>query len=321
MLISIIIPCFNEEDVLIETNNRLFSVMNEIPSHSFELIYVDDGSNDTTQEILCKLQMLHKCVKVICLSRNYGHQIASTAGLENSSGDAVVLIDADLQDPPEVIVAMVEEWQNGWEVVYGTRVNREGETGFKLWTAKMFYKMMNRLSDVKIPLDTGDFRLMDRKVVDAVLQMPERDRFIRGMVSWVGFKQTSVTYQRKARVAGTSKYPVHKMIHFAVDGILSFSRAPLKLATWLGFLTSGLAILGIAYALTLRIFTNIWVTGWTLLFIAILFFGGVQLISLGFIGEYIGRIYGEVKKRPLYIVEKKIGFGEVINQFPQVGDR
>jgi len=319
LLLSIVIPCFNEEEVLNETNKRLDSVLEELSQFKYEFVYVDDGSIDSTPEILHKLQTTYDYVRVIRLSRNYGHQIATTAGLEYSSGSAVVLIDADLQDPPEVIVEMVEKWEEGWDVVYGTRVDREGETGFKLWTAKMFYKLMNQLSDVKIPLDTGDFRLMDRKVVDALLNMPERDRFIRGMVSWVGFKQTSVSYHRMPRTAGTSKYPLHKMIHFAVDGILSFSRAPLKLATLLGFITSGLAILGITYALILRVFTNIWVTGWTLLFITVLFIGGVQLISLGLIGEYIGRIYGEVKKRPLYLVEQKLGFRESINKFPKVG--
>jgi dolichol-phosphate mannosyltransferase len=228
--------------------------------------------------------------------------------VEHAGGDAVVIIDADLQDPPEVIVEMVAKWREGYHVAYGVRIDRPGETAFKLWTAKAFYRLIDRVSDTRIPLDTGDFRLMDRRVVDALASMPERDRFVRGLVSWVGFRQVAVPYQRAPRLAGESKYPLYKMLRFALDGITSFSVAPLKLATWLGFTVSALALLGIVYALVLRLFTSIWVTGWTALFIVVLFMGGVQLISLGIIGEYIGRIYGEVKRRPLYIVGERLGF-------------
>src|SRR5258708_4583013 len=248
------------------------------------------------------------CGRVICLARNLGHQTAVTAGLEHAAGDCVVIIDADLQDPPEVIAEMVARWRDGYEVVYGVRENRDGETRFKLWTAKAFYRLMNRMSKVKIPLDVGDFRLIDRKVVDALLAMPERDRFLRGMVSWVGFKQIAVFYRRDSRLAGESKYPLLKMIEFAADGILSFSFAPLRLATWTGFAAIGVALAGVIWAVLLRLFTTDWVRGWSSLFVAILFMGGVQLIFLGIIGEYIGRIYGEVKQRPLYFVSERLGF-------------
>ena len=306
--LSVVIPCYNEEEVVRETHRRTVAVLERIGDLSFELIYVDDGSRDGTAEILREIQNTDGRVRAVLLSRNFGHQIAITAGMAHASGDAVVLIDADLQDPPEVIPEMVARWREGCEVAYGTRTDRAGETAFKLWTAKTFYRLINRLSDVQIPVDTGDFRLMDRKVVDALLAMPERDRFTRGMVSWVGFRQVAVPYQRAPRLAGTTKYPILKMLHFAADGIVSFSLLPLKLATWTGFAASGVALAGIVYALVMRLFTSIWVSGWTALFIAVLFIGGVQLISLGIIGEYIGRIYGESKARPLYLVRERLGF-------------
>ena len=260
-------------------------------------------------------------IRVIALSRNFGHQIAVTAGLEHSSGDAVVVIDADLQDPPEIILEMLERWRQGADVAYGVRSEREGETAFKLWTAKAFYRFMNRLSDVAIPVDTGDFRLMDREVVNALLAMPERDRFVRGMVAWVGFRQDPVYYRRAARLAGETKYPLKKMLRFAMDGIVSFSLLPLRLAVYMGLTTSGLALLGVLYALALRLFTELWVPGWTLLFIAMLFLGGVQLSFLGVIGEYIGRIYGEVKHRPLYLVKERLGFEAVTGRRSRLGNR
>lgn len=306
--LSVVIPCYNEEEVVRETHRRTVAVLERIGDLSFELIYVDDGSRDGTAEILREIQNTDGRVRAVLLSRNFGHQIAITAGMAHASGDAVALIDADLQDPPEVIPEMVARWREGCEVAYGTRTDRAGETAFKLWTAKTFYRLINRLSDVQIPVDTGDFRLMDRKVVDALLAMPERDRFTRGMVSWVGFRQVAVPYQRAPRLAGTTKYPILKMLHFAADGIVSFSLLPLKLATWTGFAASGVALAGIVYALVMRLFTSIWVSGWTALFIAVLFIGGVQLISLGIIGEYIGRIYGESKARPLYLVRERLGF-------------
>lgn len=310
MRLSVVIPCYNEEAVIQETHRRLMSALGEASDAELEVVYVDDGSRDGTAALLAEIQSGDPRVRVVFLSRNFGHQIALTAGLEHASGDAVAVIDADLQDPPEVILEMLALWRQGYEVIYGRRTVREGETGFKRWSAALFYRLLNRLSDVPIPLDTGDFRLMDRKVVAALLQMPERDRFIRGMVSWVGFRQIALPYRRAPRFAGETKYPLVKMLRFALDGISSFSVRPLKLATWMGFLASGVALAGIIYALFLRLFTSNWVTGWTLLFIAVMFLGGVQLISLGIVGEYVGRIYGEVKRRPLYLVRERRGFGD-----------
>ncbi len=247
-------------------------------------------------------------MRVLALSRNFGHQIAVTAGLQAAVGEAVVVIDADLQDPPDVILDLLDRWWRGADVAYGVRTAREGETAFKRWTAHAFYRLIDRIADISIPLDTGDFRLMDRKVVDAFLTMPERDRFVRGMVAWTGFRQEPVPYRQAARAAGETKWPLRKMVRFAIDGILSFSLVPLRLATWCGFLASGLALSGIVYALVVRVFTDVWVSGWTSLLIALLFLGGVQLVVLGIFGEYLGRIYGEVKRRPLYLVKERLGF-------------
>jgi dolichol-phosphate mannosyltransferase len=298
-LISVVVPCFNEAPVIGETYRRLVQALEAIPHVDFELLFVDDGSHDGTLTQLHHLQASDSRVRIVALSRNFGHQMAVTAGLEHAGGDAVVLIDADLQDPPDVIEKMVARWRDGVEVAYGVRGEREGESGFKVWTASAFYRWINRVSDVAIPLDTGDFRLMDRKVVDALLEMPERDRFVRGMVAWLGFRQEPVTYRRAARFAGTTKYPLAKMIRFAADGILSFSLVPLRLAIWMGFTAAGLALLGIVYALVLRLWTSIWVPGWSLLFIGFSFIGGVQLVFLGIIGEYVGR---------LYVVRERAGF-------------
>lgn len=313
-LLSIVVPCFNEAEVLWETHGRLIHTLTQLDDLDFEIIYVDDGSRDATPDVLREIQALDPRARTLRFSRNFGHQTAVTAGLEHASGDAVVLIDADLQDPPDVIAEMVARWREGYHVAYGVRTDREGETRFKLASAKAFYRLLNRLSETEIPLDTGDFRLMDRTVVDALRAMPERDRFLRGMVAWAGFRQTSVPYRRAARFAGESKYPFLKMVRFALDGLTSFSRAPLRLATWMGFLVSGIALAAIVYALVLRLFTNNWVTGWTALFIAVLFIGGAQLLSLGVIGEYVGRIYGEAKRRPLYLIEEAHGFEQAFDR-------
>lgn len=307
MLLSVVVPCRNEERVLRQTHQRLSTVLRNL-GIAFEIIYVDDGSTDLTFDLQSEIQAADERVRVLQLSRNFGHQIAITAGLEHALGDVVVLIDADLQDPPEVIPVMVEQWRNGFDVAYGQRTERDGETRFKLWTAKVFYRLINKLSAVPIAEDAGDFRLMDRKVVDALLQMPERDRFLRGMVNWLGFRQIAVPYRRAPRQAGETKYPLLKMLRFAMDGIASFSVLPLKIATWLGFSASALAMVLILYALYARWFAHGLVTGWTSLFIAVLFMGGVQLICLGIIGEYMGRIYGEAKHRPLYFVQQSLGF-------------
>jgi dolichol-phosphate mannosyltransferase len=307
--LSVVVPCCNEEQVLPATNRRLHAVLEELRV-DYEIVYVDDGSTDSTLYLLREFQAYDNRVRVVRLSRNFGHQVAITAGLEHASGDAVVIIDADLQDPPEVIEAFLEQWRKGYDVVFGTRTHREGETAFKLWTARAFYRLINGLSDTAISLDAGDFRLMDRKVVDALLAMPERDRFVRGMVSWMGFSQAAVPYRRAARAAGQTKYPITKMLKFAADGIVSFSVVPLRMATWVGFASSVAAIAGVFIVLLERFFVTGVVKGWSSSLIAVLFIGGVQLICLGIIGEYVGRIYGEAKRRPLYLVEERIGFEE-----------
>jgi polyisoprenyl-phosphate glycosyltransferase len=331
MHLSVVVPCKNEEEGLREAHRRLVATLESAgtaqcpapdlgpqpvsepkpgtqSAFNFEIIYVDDGSTDATASILRELRAADRRVRVVRLSRNFGHQIAITAGLEHASGDAVVIIDADLQDPPELIGDFLVRWRGGYDVVYGVRTDRPGETAFKRWTAKAFYRLINRLSDTRIPLDTGDFRLMDRAAVDALLSMPERDRFVRGMVSWLGFSQVAVPYVRASRYAGNTNYPLFKMLRLAMDGILSFSISPLRLATWTGFAASALAILGIVYALVEHFFGTGLVKGWTSSFIAVLFIGGVQLICLGIIGEYVGRIYGESKRRPLYFVRERLGF-------------
>jgi glycosyltransferase involved in cell wall biosynthesis len=319
--VSVVIPCYNEEGTLRETHRRVRQAFSRVGAYELEIVYVDDGSADGTPGLLRELQADDPHVRVVYLARNFGHQFAVTAGLAHARGDAVAIMDADLQDPPEVIGEMLERWREGFEVVYGVRVDREGETRFKLWTASLFYRIINRLSDTDIPLDTGDFRLLDRKVVDAIARMPERDRFLRGMVSWAGYRQVGVPYRRAARFAGETKYPLVKMVRFALDGIISFSVKPLRLSTVLGFLSAGLALVAIVYALGMRLFSRNWVTGWTALIIAILFLGGIQLISLGIIGEYVGRLYGEAKRRPLYLVRETLGFGREALSIARLDER
>ena len=306
--LSVVVPCFDEEAIIAQTHQRLRTVLAGLANIDWEIIYVDDGSRDRTLTLLREIQATDDFVRVLSLSRNFGHQIAASAGLEAASGDAVVLIDADLQDPPELLPDMLQRWRDGVDVVYGVRAARAGESRFKRLSASLFYRLINRLSSTPIPIDTGDFRLIDRRVVNAVLAMPERDRCLRGMVAWAGFHQEPIRYHREARSAGESKYPLRRMLRFAADGLLSFSLVPLRLAVYLGLLASVLALAGIAYALVLRMFTSIWVPGWTLLFIAVLFLGGVQLLFLGIIGEYLGRIYWEVKRRPLYLTKERLGF-------------
>jgi len=312
--ISLVVPCYNEAEVIAETVRQLARVCDSAPDCSFEWIFVDDGSRDDTRTRLRALAKAEPRIRIIGFSRNFGHQIAVTAGIDAARGDAVVLIDADLQDPPGVILEMIARWREGYEVVYGTRIERAGETAFKRATARAFYRLLNQLSDVPIPLDTGDFRLMDRKVVDALKAMPERDRFVRGMVSWVGFRQVALPYARAERFAGQSKYPLAKMLAFAVDVIISFSSKPLRMAISVGLAAAVLALGGIIYAVAMRLLTSMWVPGWTALIIAVLFIGGVQLICLGILGEYVGRIYGEIKRRPLYIVEEYAGFDGGLGQ-------
>lgn len=309
-LISVILPCLDEEAVLPETLARLDRMAAGQPDCRFEFIFVDDGSRDRTPAILRAAAAGDPRVRLLRFARNFGQQIAVSAGIEVSRGDAVVLMDADLQDPPEVVGQMIALWRQGYDVVYGTRSARPADSRLKRGTARLFYAVINRLSEVPIPRDTGDFRLMSRPVVDVLRQMPERHRFIRGMVSWAGFRQTGLHYTRPERFAGATKYPLRKMLGFAADGILSFSIRPLQLSIAFGLMAAGLALLGIAYALFMRIFTSIWIEGWTALMLAVLFMGGVQLLCLGILGEYVGRIYNEVRRRPLYVVAERAGFDE-----------
>src|SRR4051794_20337903 len=314
--VSVVIPCFNEEGNLRETHRRVTEAVSQA-GIQYEVVYVDDGSHDMTPELLRQLQAEDEHVRVVYFSRNFGHQFAVSAGLAHASGGATVIMDADLQDPPEVMLDMIRLWEDGYDVVYGVRTDREGETRFKLLTARLFYRLIRWLSETEIPLDTGDFRLLDRKVVDAIVAMPERDRFLRGMVSWAGFRQVGLPYRRAPRFAGETKYPLGKMVRFAFDGIVSFSVKPLRLSTLMGFIFAGLALLAILYALGMRLFTQRWVTGWTALIIAILFLGGAQLISLGIIGEYVGRLDGEAKHRPLYLARETPGTGSPVQGYPR----
>jgi len=306
-ILSVIVPCFNEEEVIRHTHARLSAALLAI-TPSFEIIYVDDGSRDRTAVLLAGIQADDDRVRVLRLSRNFGHQIAVSAGLDYATGQAVVLIDADLQDPPEVIADMVAKWREGYHVVYGQRAERAGETRFKLATARAFYRLINRLSEVPIPLDTGDFRLMDRAVVDALGRMREKHRLLRAMTSWVGFRQAAVPYSRAERFAGESKYPLRKMLALALDGIVSFSAVPLKLVTTAGLTFSALSVIGILYAIAQRLLTDNWVPGWTLIFITLMLIGGLQFIFLGIMGEYVGRIYSEAKDRPLFLIMEELGF-------------
>jgi dolichol-phosphate mannosyltransferase len=296
---------YNEEQVIEATYKRLTAVL-EALGEPYELVFVNDGSRDRTAEIVRKLCRSDKRIKWIDLSRNFGHQIAVTAGMDYASGRAVVLIDADLQDPPEIIPEMVKRWREGYDVVYGKRVARKGETWFKKVTAKLFYRFLRSMTSVHIPVDTGDFRLMDRKVVDVMKEMRERSRFVRGLVSWAGFRQTAVEYVRQERYAGETKYPLSKMLRLSADAITSFSTKPLKLAGILGFFLSGGGFIYLMAVLYQRLFTETTVPGWTSLIVISLFFHGITLILLGILGEYIGRIYEEAKGRPLYVVAETI---------------
>ncbi len=299
---SIVAPVFNEEETLPHFYRRVVEVMEGI-GDSFELVLINDGSRDGSFRTMQELHTRDPRVRVIDFSRNFGHQVAISAGLDHARGNAVIIIDSDLQDPPEVIPQLVARWKDGAEVVYAQRSMRKGETKFKLLTAATFYRLMARITSVNIPRDTGDFRLLDRRVVDALVKMREHHRFMRGLSAWVGFRQEAVFYERQERYAGTTKYPLRKMIHFSLDAITSFSHLPLELATSLGFLLAGISLLGIVIAIILRIFTGA-IVGQASTLILVLFLGGIQLIFLGIIGEYLGRIYDEVRARPLYIARE-----------------
>jgi len=304
---SIVAPVYNEAENLPILYRRIQEVMDST-GESWELVLVDDGSRDGSTDTIRQLGIEDSRVRPVIFARNFGHQIAVTAGLDFARGQAVVIIDSDLQDPPEVILDMIERWREGYQVVYAVRSEREGETWFKKFTASFFYRLIYRITDVKIPLDTGDFRLLDRQVVNVLTTMRERHRFLRGMASWVGFRQTGVSYRRAARFAGSTKYPFRKMLKLALNAITSFSYFPLQVATYLGFISAGLSIIAIPIVAFLRLAVGTpaarALTGQATTLIAVLFLGGVQLISLGILGEYIGRIYDEVKGRPLYITSE-----------------
>ncbi len=306
--ISLVIPMYYEEKVANKCYEKVSNVLKSLEDkYDHEIIFVNDGSKDKTLDILEEIAKKDTKVKIISFSRNFGHQAAVTAGLKEVTGDAIVIIDADLQDPPELIPEMLELWEQGNEVIYGKRKTRKGESAFKLLTAKMFYKTLNALSDVEIPKDTGDFRLVDRKVVDVVNNLPEHNKFLRGLFSWVGFKQKAYEYERQERFAGETKYPLKKMLKLASDGIFSFSNKPIKMVGALGIISIIISVIILIYALISYIFKlNELSAGWTSLMVAITFFAGVQLLSLWVISEYIGRIYDEAKGRPQYIVDKKI---------------
>lgn len=301
---TIIIPVYNEEAVLYETYRRLTQVM-AATGEPYELLFVNDGSRDRTAEIIEEFAERDERVRLLDFSRNFGHQIAITAGMDQARGDAVVIIDADLQDPPELIPQMIAKWREGYDVVYGQRTKRKGETLFKRWTASLFYRLLRSLTEVDIPFDTGDFRLIDRAVCDAMVSIREKNRFVRGLVGWVGFRSTAVQYVREERLAGETKYPLKKMLRLSLDGIASFSHKPLKLATYLGVLVSSASFVYLIVSLGQRVFTAGATGGWGPLMACLFLLNGLILILLGILGEYVGRVYDETKNRPLYILRNR----------------
>ncbi len=309
--VSLVIPMYYEEEVAEKCYERVTENLKKLQNYEYEIIFVNDGSKDKTLEILEKIAKQDEQVKVVSFSRNFGHQCAVTAGLKYVTGDAIVIIDADLQDPPELIPEMLKLWEEGNEVIYGKRKTREGESKFKLLTAKLFYNTLNALSDVDIPKDTGDFRLVDKKVVEVINSLPEHNKFLRGLFSWVGFKQKEFEYERKERAAGKTKYPLKKMLKLALDGIISFSTKPLKLVGGLGILAIMISVVILLYSILSFLFRwNNLTAGWTSIMVTVTFFSGTILISLWMIGEYIARIYDETKARPQYIIEREINVDE-----------
>jgi len=306
--LSVVLPVLNEEANVAELHRQLSAVLPGVVE-SFEIIFVDDGSTDRTWSIVADLARRDDRVKGVSFSRNFGHQMAFAAGLDHAVGDAVVIMDADGQDPPELLPELIARWREGYEVVYAVRAGRQGETFLKKATAAAFYRTLRRITQVEIPVDTGDFRLMGRRAVDAFRRMPEQHRFTRGMVSWMGFRQVGVRFQRPPRRAGETKYNVRRILRLASDGLISFSHLPLQLATWGGALVTTLAVVGALVAAGLGI-GGIWWRNWVPLFAGLFFLGGVQLLSVGVLGSYVGRIYDEVKRRPLYLVQETIGMGQ-----------
>jgi polyisoprenyl-phosphate glycosyltransferase len=314
---SMVIPIFNEEAVLPILLRRIDALMDALDAPA-ETIFVDDGSTDCSSIVLeAKARDDHRC-RYVGLTRNFGHQIAITAGMDAAKGDAVVVMDGDLQDPPEVVLDMIAKWKEGYQIVYGRRLVREGESAFKRWTAGLFYRLLGRLSAIEVPSDVGDFRLVDRKALDAFRAMPEHDRFVRGMFAWLGFRATEVAFRRPARVAGESKYPLRKMLRLAVNGVIGFSDAPLRLAIWAGMSVSGLALLYGLYVIGLSLAGSHLVTGWTSTIVIVSFLCGINMLMTGIVGLYVGRIHAEVKGRPLYVVGRRVGFerGRVAAETP-----
>jgi glycosyltransferase involved in cell wall biosynthesis len=303
---SIVIPVYNEEAVIQETIYQLKQVM-EMTGETYEMLFINDGSRDHTAAIIEDYVFVDSSIKLINFSRNFGHQIAITAGMDYAAGDAIIIIDADLQDPPMLILTMIAKWKMGFDVVYAKRTKRKGESFFKKQTAHLFYRVLRAATDITIPVDTGDFRLMDRKVCDEIKRLQEKNRFVRGLVSWVGFKQTSIEYERDERLAGETKYPLKKMLKLCLDGLTSFSYKPLKLSGYLGGILTFSGLLYMLVVLYLKLFTGMAVAGWNVIAIMQLFFSGLILILIGVLGEYTGRIYDESKNRPLYIVQDCYG--------------
>jgi polyisoprenyl-phosphate glycosyltransferase len=303
-LVSVVTPVYNEAETLPELHRRLTAALE--PLGRYEVVLVDDGSSDASWQVLRDLARGDGHLRLVRLSRNFGHQIALSAGLDAARGDAVVSMDSDLQDPPEVIPELVAKWREGYDVVYAVRTRREGESHFKRATASLFYKTIDRMSSVAIHNQAGDFRLLSRRALDALLSMPERARFLRGMSSWIGFRQIGVGYEREARHAGSTKYPLRRMLGFASDAMTSFSTTPIRIVVGLGFVSVVICLLALAWTLYLRLFTDNTIQGWTSVIVVVLFLGGVQLLSLGIIGQYVARIFEEVKDRPLYVVDEVV---------------
>jgi dolichol-phosphate mannosyltransferase len=302
-LLSVVVPIYNEVETIPELHRRL---VNALEGDDFELVLVDDRSTDGSWDELRAVAAKDPRVRLLRLSRNFGHQVAITAGLDAARGAAIVLMDGDLQDPPEAIPQLLEQWRAGYDVVYAIRAHRAGETRFKLFTARLFYRFMRRMAQVEIPEDAGDFRLLSRRAADAMRAMPERARFIRGMTSWIGFRQTGVEYRRDARYAGETKYPLRKMVRFAFDAVTSFSTAPLRMVSGLGLLMVVFCLAYLVYALVVRFATHSAVAGWTTVVVLLLLIGGIQMLSLGIVGQYIARIFEEAKARPLYLVDERV---------------
>ena len=302
--LSVVIPIYNEEDNIMLLHSRLSAVLAGMQI-GYELLFINDGSRDRSIQLLKDLAAKDPRVKYIDFSRNFGHQVAVSAGLDNTSGEAVVIMDADLQDPPELIPQLYQKYRDGYEVVYARRRSREGESWFKKFTARLFYRMLSYLSTVDIPLDTGDFRIIDHKVVEVLRNMPEKSKFLRGQISWIGFRQTFLEYDRQERHAGVTNYPFKKMLKFALDGITGFSDLPLRFVTWFGLAVTAFGFLMTIYVLYSRFILQDYVEGWSSLMITVLFLGGVQMIAIGIIGEYLSRIHSNVRNRPLYIIREK----------------